>query len=178
MAIDSALRLNPDGFDALMQLLEEIGCRIKYGAHISIKPPDGKRYIRLDSLGPEYTESALRETLGGRHVHVPKVPRRDYTESQVKRLIDIEAKLHAGKGRGYQVWAERHNIDAKAQSVIYLKENHISSIEELEERINDLRSERNRLQASIREKQARMKEINRLRQAIRDYARTKSIYSQ
>ena len=40
------------------------------------------------------------------------------------------------------------------------------------------RSERNRLQASIRGKQTRMKEINRLRQAIRDYARTKSIYSQ
>ena len=36
MTIDSALRLNPDGFDALMQLLEEIGCRIKYGAHISV----------------------------------------------------------------------------------------------------------------------------------------------
>lgn len=178
MAIDAALRLNPDGFDALMQLLEEIGCRIKYGAHISIKPPDGKRYIRLDTLGPEYSESALRETLGGRHVHIPKIPRRDYTESQVKRLIDIEAKLRDGKGKGYQVWAERHNIDAKAQSVIYLKENHIGSIEELEERINDLRSERNRLQASIREKQTRMKEINRLRQAIRDYARTKSIYSQ
>ena len=178
MAIDSALRLNPDGFDALMQLMEEIGCRIKYGAHISVKPPDGKRYIRLDSLGPEYTESALRETLGGRHVHVPKIPRHDYTESQVKRLIDIEAKLRAGKGRGYQVWAERHNIDAKAQSVIYLKENHIDSIEELEDRINELRAERNQLQASVREKQTRMKEINRLRQAIRDYARTKSIYTQ
>lgn len=51
MAIDAALRLQPDGFDALMQLLEEIGCRIKRGAHISILPPDGKRYIRLDSLG-------------------------------------------------------------------------------------------------------------------------------
>lgn len=50
MAIDAALRLQPDGFDALMQLLEEIGCRIKRGAHISILPPDGKRYIRLDSL--------------------------------------------------------------------------------------------------------------------------------
>ena len=178
MAIDAALRLNPDGFDALMQLMEEAGCQIKRGTQISIKPPDGKRYIRLDSLGSEYSEAALRKTLEGHHVHIPKVPRREYTESQVKRLVDIEAKMRAGKGRGYQVWAERHNIDAKAQSVIYLKENHIGSLAELEDQIQELRSERNQLQAEIRKKQNRMKEINRLRQAIRDYARTKTIYSQ
>ena len=122
MIIDAALRLQPDGFDALMQLMEEAGCLIKQGAHISIRPPEGKRYIRLDSLGAEYSEASLRQSLDGKHIHIPKVPRRDYTPSQVKRLIDIEAKLRTGKGKGYMVWAERNNIDAKAQSIIYLKE--------------------------------------------------------
>ena len=57
--------------------------------------------------------------------------------SQVKRLIDIEAKLRDGrKGRGYIVWAERNNIDAKAQSIIFLKEHNIGSIEELEDQID------------------------------------------
>lgn len=177
MAIDAALRLQPDGFDALMQLLEEIGCRIKRGAHISIKPPEGKKYIRLDSLGKEYSESALRKTLDGDHIHIPKVPRFDYTQSQVKCLIDIESKLRQGKGRGYAVWAERNNINAKAQSIIYLKENHISSFAELEEQIKELRSARNTLNASLREKKNRMKEINQLRQAIRDYRRTKDVYA-
>lgn len=177
MAIDAALRLQPDGFDALMQLLEEIGCRIKRGAHISILPPDGKRYIRLDSLGTEYTEASLRRTLDGEHIHVPRAPRADYTDSQVKRLIDIESKLREGKGRGFVVWAERNNIDAKAQSVIYLKENHIHSYTELEERIHTLRSARNSINASLREKQNRMKEINQQRQAICDYRRTKDVYT-
>ena len=53
ITIDAALRMQPDGFDALMQLLEDAGCWIKRGAHVSIKPPGGKRYIRLDSLGPD-----------------------------------------------------------------------------------------------------------------------------
>ena len=101
-----------------------------------------------------------------------------FSESQVKRLIDVEAKLRAGKGKGYQVWAERNNIDAKAQMIIFLKEHHIGSLEELNDQIQTLRSERNRLHASIREKQNRMKEINQLRQAIRDYRRTKDVYSQ
>ena len=178
MIIDAALRLQPDGFDALMQLMEEAGCLIKQGAHISIRPPEGKRYIRLDSLGAEYSEASLRQSLDGKHIHIPKVPRRDYTPSQVKRLIDIEAKQRSGKGKGYMVWAERNNIDAKAQSIIYLKEHQISSLDELEAQIMVFRSERNALHASIREKQNRMKEINQQRQAIRDYRRTKAVYTQ
>ena len=63
------------------------------------------------------------------------------------------------------VWAERNNIDAKAQSVIFLKENHIGSIEELASQIQALRTERNTLNASIRRTQNRMKEINRMRPA-------------
>ena len=178
ITIDAALRLKPDGFDALMQLLEEAGCWIKRGAHISIKPPGGKRYIRLDSLGGEYTEESLRQTLKGQRTHIPKIPRSDYTTSQVKRLIDVEAKLREGKGMGYMVWAERNNIDAKAQSIIYLKENNIASIDELEDQIRMLRAARNNLYASIRQKQDRMKVINQLRQAIRDYRRTKDVYTQ
>lgn len=171
--------MQPDGFDALMQLMEEAGCWIKRGAHVSIKPPGGERYIRLDSLGTEYSEAALRKTLEGHHVHIPKTPSSEYTYSQVRRLIDIEAKLRDGKkGRGYIVWAERNNIDAKAQSIIFLKEHNIGSIEELEDQISTLRSQRNTLHAAIREKQERMKEINQLRQAIRDYQRTKSVYAE
>ena len=178
MIIDMALRTQPDGFDALMQLLEEAGCRIKRGAQISIKPPEGERYIRFDTLGPEYDKASLRRTLAHDHVHIPKIPRGDFTESQVKRLVDIEAKLRAGKGKGYQVWAERNNIDAKAQMIIFLKEHHIGSLEELNDQIQELTDQQNALKASIRGKQNRMKEINRQRQAIRDYSRTKEVYTQ
>ena len=178
MIIDAALRMQPDGFDAQMQLLEDAGCCIKRGAHISIKPPEGERYIRLDTLGPEYDEASLRRTLAHDHVHIPKIPRGDFTESQVKRLIDIEAKLRASKGKGFQVWAERNNIDAKAQMIIFLKEHHIGSLEELNEQIQTLTDQQKELKVSIREKQNRMKEINRQRQAIRDYSRTKEVYTQ
>ena len=178
MIIDAVLRMQPDGFDALIQLLEDAGCLIKRGAHISIKPPEGERYIRLDTLGPEYDEASLRRTLAHDHVHIPKIPRGDFTESQIRRLVDIEAKLRAGKGKGFQVWAERNNIDAKAQMVILLKEHHIDSLEELNDQIQELSDQQNTLKSSIREKQNRMKEINRQRQAIRDYGRMKEVYTQ
>ena len=178
MIMDAALRMQPDGFDALMQLLEDAGCYIKRGAQISIKPPGGERYIRLDTLGPEYDEGSLRRTLSGDHVHIPKIPRSSFAKDQIKRLVDIEAKLRTGKGKGYQVWAERNNIDAKAQMVIFLKEHHIGSLEELNEHIHDLTDQQKELKAALREKQDRMNEINRQRQAIRDYRRTKEVYIQ
>ena len=93
-------------------------------------------------------------------------------------MIDIEAKLRAGRGKGYQVWAERNNIDAKAQMIIFLKDHHISSVEELNDQIQELTDQQKELKASIREKQNRMKEINRQRQTIRDYSRTKEVYTQ
>ena len=145
MMIDSALRMQPDGFDALMQLLEEAGCRVKRGAQISVKPPSGKRFIRLDSLGSAYTAAALRNVLDGRQVHIPRIPRSQYTGRQIALLIDIEKKMREGKGRGYQVWAERHNLDAVSQSVIYLKENGINSYEELMRRIDSGTKRRNQL---------------------------------
>lgn len=145
MMIDSALRMQPDGFDALMQLLEEAGCRVKRGAQISVKPPSGKRFIRLDSLGAAYTEAALRNVLDDRQVHIPRIPRSQYTGRQIALLIDIEKKMREGKGRGYQVWAERHNLDAVSQSVIYLKENGINSYEELMSRIDSGTKRRNQL---------------------------------
>ena len=55
MAIDEALKKNPEGFDALMRLLEEAGWSIKRGKQISFKSPTGKRYLRMDTLGEEYS---------------------------------------------------------------------------------------------------------------------------
>ena len=174
--IDAALRMQPDGFDALMQLMEEAGCLIKRGAQISIKPPNGLRYIRLDTLGNAYSEQALRAALAGDCVHVPRIPRGRYTGNQVELLVNIEQKLRAGKG--YQRWAERHNTNAVAKSMIYLKEHHIDSYEMLEEMIRTKTVSRNKLRDEIRQAQSRMKEISEQKKAITTYRRTKAVYQQ
>ena len=61
--------------------------------------------------------------------------------------------------------------------IIFLKELQIGSLEELNDQIQELTDQQNMLKASIRETQNRMKEINRQRQAIRNYSRTKEVYT-
>lgn len=132
---------------------------------------------QLDTVGAEYTEEALRMSLAGRHVHIPKHSRSQMTKSQIECLIDIEAKLRSGKGKGYERWAERHNTEALASSMIYLKENQISSYAELESRIQAALDERKALKSNIRTAQARMEEISRQKKAILVYRRTKGVYA-
>lgn len=178
MSIDAALRMQPEGFDALMQLLEDAGCWIKREAQISIKPPGGKRFIRLDTVGTEYSEEALRMTLAGKHVHIPKQARGKMSHAQIELLINIEAKMKAGKGKGYERWAERHNTDVLASSMLYLIDNHISSYAELECKIQSAVDRRTELKSAITTAQARMQEISKQKIAILVYRRTKDVYTQ
>ena len=178
MMIDSSLRMHPNGFDALMQMLEEAGCRIKRGVHISVKPPHGERFLRLDSLGAAYTESALQKVLFGNRILIPRIPRKQYTDKQIASLIDIEKKLRKGKGRGYQIWAERHNLDAVSKSVIYLKENNINSYEELMKMISEKTELRNTISGRVKSIQSRMRSISEQKKAITTYRRTRDIYAQ
>lgn len=51
-----------------LQQLRAQGYTIKTGEHIkhtALKPPGGKRFIRLDSLGAEYTELCIQERIAG-----------------------------------------------------------------------------------------------------------------
>ena len=100
----------PDGFDALMRLLADAGWQIKKGKQISLCPPGGSRFIRLDTLGEEYSEQALREAILGKRKHVQQPSRRMKKLKKVDLLIDIQAKIDQGKGAGYERWAKVFNV--------------------------------------------------------------------
>ena len=54
-------------------ILENRGYAVKRGSnikHTAVRPPGGSRFVRLDSLGEDYTEDAIRERIaGGRDGH-------------------------------------------------------------------------------------------------------------
>jgi len=57
-----------DGFtlQSVFSILEKRGYTIKRGAnieHTAVRPPGGSRFIRLESLGAEYTEEAIKKRL-------------------------------------------------------------------------------------------------------------------
>jgi hypothetical protein len=81
-----------------------------------------------------------------------------------------------GKGEGYARWAKRYNLKEMSKTLIFLQENKIGSIEEMQERVNAATAQYHELGDSIKAAEQRMTEIAVLRAHIVNYARTRPVY--
>lgn len=171
-AIDDALARKPETFDELLQLICESGYRVSAGKNITFYR-DGQRAIRLHTLGAGYSEAELRDVIAGKAAHVPRGKRED-----VSLLIDIEAKLAAGKGGGYAQWAKVFNVKQMAKTLLYLQEHGIKSREELSTRAATASERLSALNERIKAIDAQVKEISELRGQIVAYAKTRKIFDE
>ena len=174
--IDDALAQKPADFDALLSLLMENGCEVRRrGKTISLRHPSKPGFIRLSSM-PGYTEAELRSVLAGEKEHEPIQKRPQATEKMGTLLIDIEAKLQAGKGAGYERWAKVFNLKQMAQTYNYLREHDLLNYEELSAKTDDATTRFHALSAKIKASERRMAEIAVLRTHIVNYAKTRDVY--
>ena len=124
-AIDDALAKQPKTFEALLQIVRESGYRVSVGKSVTFYK-DGQKGIKLHSLGAGYSEAELRDVTAGKATHNPRGKR-----ERASLLVDIQAKLAAGKGVGYERWAKVFNVKQMAKTLLYLQEHGIKSRAEL-----------------------------------------------
>ena len=175
--IDDILAKKPADFEAFLKLLEEQGFSVKRGKHLTLLHTDFKKSIRLDSLGEGYTEADLRAVLSGEKEHTPKKRKNIHTPPKNTLLIDIEAKLHEGKGGGYERWAKVHNLKQMAQTVNYLREHDLLDYDELKKKSSDATTRFNDLSEQIKTAEKRMAEIAVLKTHIINYSKTRDVYT-
>ena len=180
MAIDDALAKKPADLDALLKLLGEAGIEVSpRGKFIRLRAPGQKNFVRLDgdSLGTEYDISALLAVLSGERTHTPstkKVHRAD--PPKVNLLVDIQAKLQAGKGAGYARWASVFNLKQMAQTMNYLTEHGLLDYADLAAKADEATGRYHELSARIKAAEQRMAEIAVLKTHIINYAKTRDVY--
>lgn len=175
--IDAALAQKPADFDALLKLLQEAGCEVKRGKVPSIKAPGWKSPARMDTLGADYGEDMLRAVLAGRKAHTPrKTPVQLTPEKKVNLLVDIQAKLRAGKGAGYERWARSFNLKQMAQTLNYLSEHGLLEYDALSEKTAAATARFNELSGQIKAAEKRLAEIAVLRTHIINYSKTREVY--
>lgn len=130
---------------------------------------------RLDSLGDGYTLEDLLAVLAGQKEHTPRQKSAKQSEPpKVNLLVDIQAKLQAGKGAGYVWWAKVFNLKQMAQTVNYLTEHNLLEHAVLEEKAAT--AHHNELSAKIKAAEKHMAEIAVLRTHIINYAKTRDTY--
>ena len=169
------LNEKPEDFEAFLQKLEQQGYEIKRGKHTSVKGTRQKRFIRLRTLGAGYSEDEIKAVIAREAEHRPH-QKQPPKEQPFHLLVDIQARLSEGKGEGYARWAKRYNLKEMSKTLIFLQENKIGSIEEMQERVNATTAQYHELGDSIKAAEQRMAEIAVLRAHIVNYARTRPVY--
>ena len=176
-AIDAALARQPKDFEELLTMLQRAGWEVKRGKRISLKGKGQERFKRLDSLGDDYSEAALRAIIAGEKEHHPREKKTVQPMRQVNLLVDIQAKLQAGKGAGYERWAKVFNLKQMAQTLNYLSENNLMNIEDLTAKTDAATARVHELQVTIRETEKRMAELHALKGHIINYVKTREVYA-
>ena len=175
-AIDAALKQQPKDFEHFLMLMENAGYEVKCGAHTAFKGTGQQRFIRLRSLGEGYSESELREVIAGKKLHMPSKTAATNANKQVNLLVDIQAKLQAGKGPGYERWAKTFNLKQMSHTLNYLTENNLLSYDTLNEKAAEASDRFHALSAQIKAVEKRMAEIAVLRTHIINYSKTRDVY--
>ena len=176
-AIDAALERQPKDFEEVLTMLQTDGWEVKRGKRISLKGKGQERFKRLDSLGEDYSEAALRAIIAGEKEHHPREKKTVQPMRQVNLLVDIQAKLQAGKGAGYERWAKVFNLKQMAQTLNYLSENNLMNIEDLTAKTDAAIARFHELQVTIRETERRMAELHALKGHIINYVKTREVYA-
>ena len=169
------LNEKPTDFEAFLQKLEQQGYEIKRGKHTSVKGTRQKRFIRFRTLGAGYSEDEIKAVIAREAEHRPH-QKQPPKEQPFHLLVDIQAKLSEGKSEGYARWAKRYNLKEMSKTLIFLQENKIGSIEEMQERVNAATAQYHELGDSIKAAEQRMAEIAVLRAHIINYAKTRPVY--
>lgn len=186
-AIDRALLRKPKDMQELVRLLQEAGYEYKDGKQPAVRGKGQKRFVRFRSLGEGYSVEELSASIEGTCVHKPK-PKKKYRVSTVSMqshqkpemsfLIDIQAKIQAGKGGGYTRWVKVFNLKQMAQAMLFMQEHGISGYEELHEKASGFLKTQDSLLESIKADEARLQEIAVMKKHIVNYAKAKDVFAE
>lgn len=162
-------------FETLFARIREQGYEIKRGKYISFRAAGQERFTRAKTLGADYTEQALCKRISDQ-VRQPVPQKRLQHVGAIQRLVDIRAKLKAGKGAGYEHWAKIFNLKEMAQTMNFLSEHGISDTGQLRQQVTELQYSFADGLEQIKTADKRLKEISVLRKNYLDYLKTKPVY--
>ena len=173
--IDAVLAKKPKDFEAILKLLEAAGYEYKTGKHTAVRGKGQQRFVRFRSLGEGYLEGEIRAVLQGEKAHKARSQKSVHDGQRINLLLEIDEKIQQ-KGAGYQRWASVYNLKQMAQTMIFLRENGIESMEQLKRNVKDTREKYDKLDGKLKYAEKRLEEISSLKTHIINYSKTRDVY--
>lgn len=176
--IDACLANIPQSFETFLQAMQKAGWEMKRGrgGAISFRTEGQERFTRLraSTLGKGYGEDEIRAAIEGCATGFGNVPPR----RKMSLVIDIQERLKAGKGPGYERWAKVFNLKQMAAAVQYLQENNIFSYEDLEAKTFEITERFHTAADKLKQTETAIKRNTALKKAIVDYAKTRPVFEE
>ena len=142
--IDRLIKQSKD-WDEFLSKMSSKDYEIKQGKHIAFKHKNKERFTRSKTIGEDYTEERIKERI------IEAVNTRSTKpKSRVKKVIDVEYNPKIKESKGYEFWAKKHNLKVMADSVLFLREQGIKSVAQLDVLIQEGADKRQELQEKIK----------------------------
>ena len=156
----------------MLQGLSDKGYEIKKGKTVAFRKKGNRRFLRLDTLGTEYSEINLKRRILGEDIGG------DVTEKKrdFSLVLDIQKIIEKNKGENYERWAKRYNLKQVAKAICFIQEHGIKSIRELIEMTDNATKRFDELTESMKAKQKRLEEIAETKKHIANYAKSRETF--
>ena len=170
--IDRIIKQSQD-WDEFLKKMAELGYEIKHGKHIAFKPKDKPRFTRAKTIGEDYTEERLKERITKReYIKTPAVKKR------IGNIIDMNTNTKVKESKSYEYWATKHNLNTMAESVIFLREQGIKTVKQLDEYIQKTVDERQGLQDKIKSIDKEMQELSATMEQVHTVKKYRGYYKE
>ena len=178
--ISSVLKKVTTFEDFSVLLMQEHGVAVKESrGRLSYCPPNRVKFITARKLSKKFEKEQVLAALAQNIRLAPIIqPITADKSDRIQKLVDIQAKLAAGKGIGYERWGKKHNLKAMAQTLILLQEKNLLNEDALNQRIEELETKFNETNAVLQDLETRMAENQTLRGHVADYKQYRPIMQQ
>lgn len=156
-----------NSFTELLNHLKSSGIEIRYGKYISCRLKVYERFIRLKTLGTDYSERSIKERINGTYVS---------DRGNVSLIIDIKNSVKAQESRGYEHWSKVFNLKQSAKTLTFLEENKIEKYEELTEKITDVVSLCDKTSEELKAVEKRISDMAVVIKNLAVYQKMKKVY--
>ena len=180
-SIRSVLRKATSLEDFSAQLLQEYGITLTESrGRFSCRTTDRTKPTTSRKLGDDFSKEKILAVLAenAERQKTAALRRTDPSPDKVSRLIDIQAKLAAGKGVGYERWAKVFNLKQLSKSVALLSEHGVSTEAELAQRIDELQSQYSEALKVVKDLENRIDENRERNRHVSAYIQNRKIAQQ